>query len=98
MYSAPKSHVTSGTDHTDCKKRAWGHRMKCQVSVSVGVKLRRRALVLPQDGESRGESNQNHHSVFHRRFLRDLWASNTLAKNLRLRCAVAAAADPRCSP
>jgi hypothetical protein len=52
MYSTSKSHVTSGTDHTDCKKRAWGHRMKCQVSVSVGVKLRRRALVLlPQDGE-----------------------------------------------
>ena len=36
-------------------------------------------------------------SVFHRRLLRDLRSvvSNTLAKNLRLRCAVAAAADPR---
>lgn len=52
MYSAFMSHVTPGTDHTDCnvQANAWGHRMKCQVS--VGVKLSRRALVLPQqDGE-----------------------------------------------
>jgi len=70
------------------------------VSLSVGVKLRRRAVMQPQDGERAGvklESNQNHRFVFHRSFLRHLWSvvSNTLAKNLHLHCAVAAAADPR---
>jgi hypothetical protein len=68
------------------------------VCLSVGVKLRRRAVMQPQDGERAGvKATKNHRFVFHRRFLRDLWpvVSNTLAKNLHLRCAVAAAADPR---
>lgn len=49
--------------------------MKCQVS--VGVKLRRRALVLPQDGEQQGvkaSRETNHDFVLQRRLLRDLWS------------------------
>lgn len=73
--------------------------MKCQVS--VGVKLRRRALVLPQDGEQQGvkQAGKQTMTLFCTAGFCGIYCrSNTLAKNLHLRCAVAAAADPRCSP
>jgi hypothetical protein len=73
--------------------------MKCQVS--VGVKLRRRALVLPQDGEQQGvkQAGKQTMTLFCSAGFCGIYGRwNTLAKNLHLRYAVAAAADPRCSP
>ena len=67
--------------------------MKCQVS--VGVKLRRRALVLPQDGEQQGvkQAGKQTMTLFCTAGFCGIYCrSNTLAKNLHLRCAVARAA------
>jgi len=75
---------------------------KCQVSVCRCEARTAERLCWRKDGErckSAGGSQSQKSSpfAFHRTagFLRDLWASNTLAKNLHLHCAVAAAADPR---